>query len=533
MASARGEKGRVGALARALAATVVSVALTGCAASMLEKSRVETAEILDRLDAQVREERATARAATATAERAGRELPDVELPPVVGLEDALRIAALRNRDLIQAREGLQLSAVSLRNAERDVGVRLAGSISYLLAGSDDAEQSEEQGVSLSATDLLPTGGELSLTGDVDRGHGRGSRAFTAENSSADGSISLRLTQPLLRDAGYEASHEALTDAERQALYDVRNFELQRQDLALRVQREFYSLVSQKAVITNREVSLENFEFLQKRSVRLFEVGRVSEVDKFRAAREYLTSENALIDATQEFAARLDRFKILLGIESAVQFDVLDEIPDPRAMDLDLEDAINVALRNRLDVMTSRNQVEDSERRLRIAERDLLPSLELEAVRTRRDTERRINDLTLDRDSYSVGVSLELPLDRVRERGALRSAKISVSRARRSLALLEDNVILEVRESLRDLRSATNSLAIQEQIVASEEKNAKVARLRFEQGEIGINDLTDALTGLTDASDRHVREQTNVETARLQLVRDLGVLVIEEDGTWNE
>ena len=91
----------------------------------------------------------------------------------------------------------------------------------------------------------------------------------------------------------------------------------------------------------------------------------------------------------------------------------------------------------------------------------------------------------------------------------------------------------MRESLRTLRSSESSLKIQEQIAASEEKNVRVARMRFESGEISNRDLTDALTALADARDRLIREKANVETARTRLLRDLGVLVLDEEGTWRE
>jgi outer membrane protein TolC len=58
-------------------------------------------------------------------------------------------------------------------------------------------------------------------------------------------------------------------------------------------------------------------------------------------------------------------------------------------------------------------------------------------------------------------------------------------------------------------------------------------MRFENGEISNRDLTDALTNLVDARDRLVREQANVETARTQLLRDLGVLSLDEEGIWRE
>ena len=300
-----------------------------------------------------------------------------------------------------------------------------------------------------------------------------------------------------------------------------------------MQREFYGIVAQKRVVRNREATLEQFEFLKRRSETLFAVDRVSEVDKFRAAREFLTAQNSLVDARQELAARLDRFKVLLGIESDITLDVADEIPDVVVEDVDLGEALATALRNRIELMTARDAVDDSERRLRIRTQELLPQLRLVAERTRaaRAGDRHLDTLAYRDDDYSVGLELELPLDRVRERSSLRAARVELSRSRRALSELEDDVILTVRQSLRDYRSSANSLVIQRQIVASEEKNTKVARMRFENGEIGNRDLTDAQNSLVDAQDRLVREQVNVELARVQLLRDLGVLVLEEDGTW--
>src|SRR5262249_28405452 len=123
-------------------------------------------------------------------------------------------------------------------------------------------------------------------------------------------------------------------------------------------------------------------------------------------------------------------------------------------------------------------------RLRIREQGLLPDLNVEAVGTRAAPPgSRHVDSSLRHETWSLGVSLELPLDRVRERGALRTARIDLDRARRDLTLKEDSVILQVRDAMRNFHSSESSLAIQEEIAASEEKNVRVAQMRFESGEI--------------------------------------------------
>ena len=521
-----GMNGRAVSRFALVAATLV---VCGCASAQLDLSARQTSEILTDLQARVDRERAAAKTAS-DAKPAPKPEAAVPVPPVLSLKDALRIAGTQNRNLMSDREGLTLSALSLLDAKNAVGPRLAGSVSTILRGDDRAEEVRTNAGTLSVTSLLATGATASVTGDLSQSHDLGDTVPT----NAGGRVTARISQPLLRGAGDESSHEALTSAERQSLYDVRAFELSRQDLALRVQRDFYGLVTQRQVIRNRDSSLKSFEFLQRRSDRLFELGRASEVDKFRAAREYLVAENGLIDANQEYEARLDRFKILLGVEATTKLDVAEEIPTPRVVELELRRAIDVALANRLDLMTSRDTVEDAERRLRIRQRDLLPDLSVEAIGTRAAPAGSSRVGTpLDHDTYSLGLSLELPLDRVRERGALRAGRIELDRARRDLSLTEDSVILDVRDALRNLRSSEASLRIQVQIAASEEKNAKIANIRFQNGEIGNRDLTDALTNLADARDRLIREQANVETARTQLLRNLGVLYLDEEGIWRE
>ncbi|MCE9634522.1 MAG: TolC family protein [Planctomycetes bacterium] len=521
----------------ALATALAAACLAGCATTQDEIAVRETGEIVDGLQAKVRADRDAAKVASAAAAERAASAPraprgsDEPVPETVNLAVALRVAAKRNRNILSDREGLVLAAISLRNAQNAIGPRLTGTIRHALADTDTTEGTVRDSVALGATMTLPTGAEASVTADASKFRGLG----TGADSAGAASLTAKLSQPLLRGAGYDATHEQLTDAERQALYDVRQFDLTRQELARSVQAAYYDIVSQKQVVRNRGAKLESLEFLRRRSERLFELDRVSEVDKFRAAREYLSAENDLVDARQELDARLDRLKILLGLEMSAKLDVEETIPEPRKVEMQLGPAVEIALLNRLDLMTARDQVEDAERRESIRERDVLPDLRLDLTGTRAsDDAHGVRDLTpLARDSYGAGLSLEIPFDRVRERGALRAARIEVSRARRDLSLTEDRVILDVREALRNLRSADSSLKIQEQITASEEKNVKIARLRFEEGTIGNRDLTDALSNLADAQDRLVREKAKTEVARLGLMKAVGTLTIDEDGTWRD
>ena len=244
--------------------------------------------------------------------------------------------------LADQRDGVLFSALTLLNAERDFGYRMEGSLNSVVRGGDQQDDIRENAATLSLLGLLPSGADVTVTGTADRTYGR-------SDSEAGGTVTARLEQPLLRGFGYEASHEGLTDAQRQALYDVRSYDLARQDLAVRVLRDYYGIVSQKQVVKNRQSTLTQFEFLKRRSEALFALDRASEIDKFRADREFLSAQNDLVDARQELEARIDRFKSLLGVDSDQQFGVADEVPEVEEPEgLDLQRYIEMALRSRLD-----------------------------------------------------------------------------------------------------------------------------------------------------------------------------------------
>ena len=55
--------------------------------------------------------------------------------------------------------------------------------------------------------------------------------------------------------------------------------------------------------------------------------------------------------------------------------------------------------------------------------------------------------------------------------------------------------------------------------------------RIENGEISNRNLTDAKNSLVDARDRLIRERVDLEVQKAEFLRAVGLLWIEEDGTW--
>jgi outer membrane protein TolC len=140
---------------------------------------------------------------------------------------------------------------------------------------------------------------------------------------------------------------------------------------------------------------------------------------------------------------------------------------------------------------------------------------------------------LDEQSWGAGIVYDLPLDRVRERNTYRAAQIAHTRTLRDFDEFEDTLAVNLRNRFRTLRRIELSLQIQRESIRDEERNLVIAKLLFERGENSNRDVVEAEESLLEAQNALVREQVTYEIERLNVLRDMGILFIDEDGMWTE
>jgi len=445
---------------------------------------------------------------------------------VLTLADSLELAIEGNRDHITRKEGLYLTALALTSTRHTYSPLVAAALSYIFAGSDEGPDAHTPALSMSLSKLLPTGGTVSVAGLT---------SFTSLGEDQfSSSASVRLTQPLLRGAGYEVAYEALTQGERNLVYAIRDYELYREDFSIDVARRFYDLVQQRQATENQRRNLEGFVFGRKQAEALFSVGRTSELEVLRARRSELTSQNSLIEAEESYHLALDQFRIFLGLPEDRRIEVAPEEPVFVEVSWDVASAVEVARVNRLDLLNRKEQLEDAQRSVRIARNGLLPDLDLTLDYSRSGSaDPAFIHQDLNDGIYSAALTLGLPVDRVAERNAYRSSQIGLAQALRSYAEFHDSLEVGVQSTFRELERRKKSLEIQTQLIADQERNAKIAQLRFEQGNFSNRDVVEAQQALLDARNALISEKVDYEIARLRLLKDLGILFIDEKGMWKE
>jgi outer membrane protein TolC len=129
--------------------------------------------------------------------------------------------------------------------------------------------------------------------------------------------------------------------------------------------------------------------------------------------------------------------------------------------------------------------------------------------------------------YSAGLTLGWPLDRVRERNAYRASLIALERSQRNYIQTRDVIIADVRDSLRNIRSALAVLQIQRNGIELAQKRLEYSNELLIQGRAtDSRDVVEAQNSLLQAQDGYDRARAEVQIQVLQFLQDTGTLRLD-------
>ena len=204
-----------------------------------------------------------------------------------------------------------------------------------------------------------------------------------------------------------------------------------------------------------------------------------------------------------------------------------------------EQAIDIALANRLDLMNEKARVVDAWRQIRVAADALEPGLNV-VVGANLSTDALAQgplDFTSKANSYSVGLQFDGPLNRFAERNRYRGVLVNYQRQRRQWLASSDAISLSVRRGPRQLETGrlNFSTARQSLIAAARQVDAARERLLLAGGNesTGTLDILNALNSLLQAKNTLIGSWVSYETLRLQLLFELELLELDDRGLYDD
>ena len=511
------------------------------------------------------------------------EAPPVEFPWNTGetlhlsLTDAVLIAAKHSREYQNQKDSLFQAALALDLEEHQFQNTFSGMLSSTFDSSYNGS-SRNNGLANRAkagvARTFQTGTELAASLSVDL-----VKMLTGGRSSSWGVLAdASLTIPLLRGSGEFIVGEPLTQAQRNLVYHVRDFEQYKRTFVVSVATSYLDVLQAKQRILNQEENYRRVVNSTRRSRRMADAGLLPENQFDQTVQDVLTARDNWIAARQHYESNLDNFKILIGLPPDAEIELMTEeleklqqagerlgssadadeqlrllegpadspveltLPSSEGAgpwEIDSTLAVETALANRSDLRNTIDKIWDAQRAVLIAEDSLRAELTLGGVATIGEG-RSLSQADMPDGSFrpsqghfQAPLTFNLPLERTRERNLYRNSLIALEKAVRQMQSEEDAIKKSVRSQLRNLLENRASIAIQRQAVKLAERRVKSTGLLLQAGRAEMRDVLEAQSALLNAQNAFISALVSYRLNELGLQRDLGLLTVTVDGHWTE
>jgi outer membrane protein TolC len=472
-------------------------------------------------------------------------------PVTVSLVQALEIGARNSFDYQTKKEAVFQAALALYLEQEVFRNRFIGQVQQLFKAdlsTDPGRKGTRSSAELTAARKYESGMALtaSLAADL------ATLLFSGGDSSLGIAGDASFSIPLLRGSGSHIVTEHVKQAEQNLIYAILEFEQFKKTFAVGVARQYLNLLKQLDTVENARDDYTSRMALTRRSQRLGEAGRLKEIEVDQSIQTQLEARQRWLSAEEALKRQTDAFKVLLGLPPDAEIrpdpEALEQISGrtaeplhdtPGPLELPQQTAIKLALDRRLDLQIAQGKVFDAQRAVVVAadalgaELTFLGSASVGDRRTITTADLDNARLRMDRGIFSALVTLDLPFERTAEAVTYRNQFILLEQAVRDVQKLEDTVKIEVRNRLRDLFEARQTLFIQRQAVALAEKRVKSISLFMDAGRAETRDLLEAQDSLLAAQNSFTAARVNYRIAELEIQRDMGVLTVTDTGLWQE
>jgi len=347
-------------------------------------------------------------------------------------------------------------------------------------------------------------------------------------------IGVEVTQSLLRGFGWDPNLAAIRVAENNALAADASYADVLMAAVLTVEDAYWALVRAEEELRFQERSLQSaLKFLDD-TRRRREVGAAADLDVIIAQAGVATRREAVITAESGLEAARDQLLRFCRPDSDPRrWDIL-LVPVDRPWiitepPLEVPQAIETARRRRPDVHRALLAIDTVEETLVQRDNELLPQLDV-------FTQLREDGLGGQHHSawtavgegrfysWTAGLRLNLPLYLRAERSRLRAAKLDVEIAQAQLRSLDATVILEIRRTIRDVRTAKASIEATRSSRILAARRLRATRTQVEHGTAVPRDVLDDLAALAQAEANEVRAFINYRLSLSRHERAKGTLL---------
>ena len=376
-------------------------------------------------------------------------------------------------------------------------------------------------------------------------------SFAIFNPSISSSLSVSLTQPLLRNRGLFPNRAPIVIAQRNLKQSHADFAGRVNDSLLSAVNQYWDVVQARENLVVLRQSQALAEASYNHDKRALELGAISPLDIYRSEAQVAQRKLQVIQAEYQLKQSEDALRRTLGADLDPKIAVLDlDLTEPSDMSgegesMTIEDGLAQAMKGRPEFDSLQQQLANDETNIKLADNGLKPDLNLSTfysmngqggnlidsstgapiIISRGGLGDSFDQLTSrDFPTYGATLQFRLPLRNRSAEADLGSSLVSQKRDLYRLRQQQQAISLEVKNAVHQLEQAKLSVAAARISRDLAQKTLQAEQRKYELGTETIFFVLDAQNQLAQAEQNLVQAQISYQRAVTALDHATGALL---------
>ncbi len=384
---------------------------------------------------------------------------------------------------------------------------------------------------------LISGTKINLDFDNTRTHSNYDPWFQSINPVFDSFAVATVTQPLLRGFGIIVAQADFLIAKNNKLKSVQDLTRDIINTLTDTKKKYYDFQYTQEQYKTAVVSLKRVEGLLGINKEKYAKGLASNVDLLQSESEVARFEQAVAGAEGVMKRSEDDLKFITNLINDPELwnaDIvlLDKI-DYRKEPMDIAESLDRAFSHRPDYAAAKIDLKNRDISVVYYKNGTLPIADLTGSYglngLGKDGDKTLGVLGSGLyDDWYIGVKVKVPLANDEAKGKYQKSKLEKEQALIAFKRLEQKIILEVRNAVRDVQIRYRMLEASIKILESEQKNYEAQETRFRAGLASTFHILDYQEKLARAEVNYAGSVTEYNQAIVELAKVEGMTLLNDN-----
>ena len=460
----------------------------------------------------------------------------------IGLVDCIAYALKNNSEILLTRLEPKIKEDDVRIAKADFEPTLSltptlhenNKLSTSSVGGGGLSKSRDLDFNAGISGKLLTGTEYELEFTNEKYKSNSASQLLNPYYATEPKITI--TQPLFRDFGILVNTADIIIARNNKAQSEETFKDTVMAIITRTKVAYYNYIYYLDNYAIAKSSLERAKNLLEINRARYAKGLVSSVELLESESAVAQREKVLISAESSLKKAEDDLKLITNLINDpeawnAKLELIDGKPEFKAEKINLQESLKNAFNYRPDYLSQKIDLKNRDIKTLTARNALFPTVDLVGSfglnGLGEEYQKALEDMRDEYKDWSVGLTVTIPWGG-EERAKYDQKKLEKAQALLAFKRLEQNIILEVRDKVREVDIQMRQVEAARLLKEKESQNYKAQEERYAAGQVSLHDMLDYQEKLAQAELDYIKSLIDYNVAIFNLDKSQGLTLAKNN-----